>query len=215
MIKIKITYPIILIFVILVLSTCTTAEEKLIVENNAYLNCLPSIAKKYTLMCNAKEEELNKCIDIQEAYRLDKELSLIKKEWNTKIKESSTSNPITKSLPYISQADANYIVNQITVVPDKVCKSHITIQFDITITKDIKNDYGGFQKSLFIYYQAVDNKGKAIPQTSSLGTNFKQAELKTGFTFSISGQLGPLAKLQNFKAIKLISEKEFNKSKNI
>lgn len=197
------------------MSICTTSEDKLIVENNAYLNRLPSIAKKYSLMLNAKESELNKCIDIQEAYRLDKEFSLIKKEWNIRIKESNSSNPITKSLPYISLTDADYIVNQITVVPDKIYMSHITIQFDITITKNIKNDYGGFQKSLFIYYQAVDNKGKTIPKTSSLGTNFKQVELKAGFTFSISGQLGPLDQLQNFKTIKLISQNEYNKSKNI
>jgi hypothetical protein len=166
-------------------------------------------------MCNAKEEELNKCIDILEAYRLDKELNLIKKEWNTRIKESNTSNPITKSLPYIALSDADYTINKITVIPYKVYSTHITIQFDITISKDIKNDYGGFQNSLFIYYQAIDKKGNAIPKTTSLATNFNENKLITGFTFSISGQLGPLAELENFKIIKLISQKEYNKSKNI
>ncbi|MFK5879460.1 MAG: hypothetical protein QM478_08180 [Flavobacteriaceae bacterium] len=213
--KAQIINTTVLILLAILLTYCTNNNEKYILVNNQYLNYLPSIAKKYTLICNNKEKELNKCIDVNEAYRLDKELNLLEREWGNKINLSNNANPLTKPLPITTLTNISYNINQITVVHNKVYKTNITIKFDITITEDFKNAYGGFQKNIFIYYKAVDNKGNEIAKTTSIATSFNNTDLKSGVTFSILGQLGPLAQLENFATLQLISQEEYNKKNNI
>ncbi len=212
--KTLIIYSTLLIISVILLINCSSSiNDTPVFVNNKYLNYLPSIAKKYTRTCKEKEKELNNCVEINEAYRLDKELKLLEREWGTKISESNKTNPFTTALPFKTLPSINYTINQITVIRDKVYKTCIIIKFDITITKDIKNAYDGFQKNLFIYYKTVDNKGKEIPKTTSIATNYNRDNLKSGFTFSILGQLGPLAQLENFAKINLVTQEEYNNKK--
>ncbi len=202
-----------LAFYIVFLTGCGGSGIGINSVNNEYLNKLPSIAKEYNDKIEAKEKEIHECTDMNDAFKLEKELSLLKEEWEVKIKESNAENPITKPLPFESMANLPYKVNQITVESDKVYKANMTIKFDVALNQDIKNKWNGFEKYLFIYFLALDQDGKEIPGVISVAMNSGREELKSGFACVVSGQLGPLAKLEHFAKLKLISKEEYDKKK--
>ena len=179
--------------------------------SNDYLNNLPSIANHYTQEIEAKEKEIHDNTNMENAFKLEKELDLLKEEWATKIKESSTSNPITKTLPFDALADAPYTINQITV--DHANKANLAIKFDITINQDIKNDYGAIEKTLFIYFLALDKSGNEIPKVISVGVNSNRSELKVGTAGILTAILTPLANLEDFAKIKIITKEEYDQKK--
>ena len=82
-----------------IISGCGGSGVGLSFSSNDFLNYLPSIAKSYELKIEEKEKEIHNNTSLENAFKLEKELDLLKEEWVTKIKESSTSNPITKPLP--------------------------------------------------------------------------------------------------------------------
>ncbi len=178
-------------------------------SSNDYLNYLPSIANNYEQQIEAKKKAIHDNTSIEDAFKLDKELDLLKEEWDAKIKESNISDPITKPLPFEALPDMPYTINQVTIDKEKVYKANITMNFDVTIKQDIKNEYGNFVKTLFVYYTAMDKSGTLIPGVVSVGMNMKPEELKAGLKCLVSAQLGPLAKLEDFAKIKIITNEEY------
>ena len=181
--------------------------------NNEFLNKLPSIANEYDQQIVAKEKEIHECTDMNKAFKLEKELDLLKEEWATKIKESNSANPITRPLPFEALAGATYQVKQITIDPGKVYKSNVTMNFDVTIPQDIKNEFGGYEKNLFIFFLALDKAGKEIPGVVSVATNYNRNELKAGTKLQVFGQLGPLSKLETFARLRLLNKEEYDQKK--
>lgn len=194
-------------FVAILISGCGGSGGGLSSVNNDYLNNLPSIAKDYTSKVDAKEEAIHKNTSMEDAFKLEKELDLLKEEWAAKIKETFAKNPVSKPLPFDALADTPYKVNQITVKTAN--KSNLSLEFDITVNQDIKNEYGSFEKTVFLYFTAMDKQGNEIPETTSVAVNYKREEMKSGLKFTASGQLGPLANLENFAKLKLISKEVY------
>ncbi len=194
-------------FISLLLVSCGGSGGGITSVSNEYLNNLPSIAKDYATQVNTKEEAIHKNTSMEDAFKLEKELDLLKEEWAAKIKENAAANPITKPLPFEALPGMLYTVNQITVKTAN--KSNLSLEFDVTVNQDIKNEYGSFEKSLFIYFTAIDQQGNEIPKTTSVAVNYKREEMKSGLKFTSSGQLGPLANLENFAKLKLISKEVY------
>ncbi|HPT14679.1 MAG TPA: hypothetical protein PK796_07830 [Bacteroidales bacterium] len=199
------------IFFAMLITGCGGAGSSSV--NNEILNKLPSIAKDYDGRIKAKEKEINECTDMEKVFKLEKEVKLLKEEWETKIKESNASNPVNKSVPYDALADAPFQVSQVTIDPAKVYKSNVTLVFDVSIPTDIKNEYGMIEKNLFIYYLALDKSGNEIPGVVSVAASTNRVELKSGTKPVVTGQLGPLSKLENFARLKLISREEYDQKK--
>lgn len=177
-------------------------------KNNEYLNALPSTAKKYSKNYQEKEVKLKECTDLKKAFKYEKELKNYKKEWEEKIIEINEANPITKPLPFEALAEAPYTISEINV--NKVYKDNLNIKFSIKINQDIKNKYGGIEKTLFVYYKALDKDGNCIPKSKTVATNFKRIELKAGTDYEAFGSLKPLQELENFAKIKIITKEEYN-----
>jgi hypothetical protein len=197
-------------FVAILISGCGGSGGGLSSVNNDFLNNLPSIAKDYEAKVEAKEEAIHKNTSIEDAFKLEKELDLLKEEWAAKIKETAAAKPITKPLPFDALADMPYTVNQVTVKTAN--KSNLSLEFDITVNQDIKSKYGSFEKNLFIYFTAVDKQGNEIPKTTSVAVNYDRGEMKAGLNLKASGQLGPLANLENFAKLKLISKEAYDEN---
>lgn len=211
--KTKLSIAVLVLVSMMLLTSCGGSVIGTGYSGNEYLNQLPSIAKDYEIKIAAKEKEIHDCTDMDEAFKLEKELDLLKEDWDAKIKESHAANPVYKSLPFEELANAPYKVTGLQVEQDKVYKSNVTIKFDITIPRDIKNEYGSFEKNLFIFFQALDKAGNEIPEVISVATNATRNELKAGSTLVVTGQLGPLAKLGDFAMLRLISREDYDKKK--
>ncbi len=194
-----------------IISGCGGSGGGFTSSSDDYLNYLPSIAKNYEQKIEEKEKEIHGNTSLENAFKLEKELDLLKEEWVTKIKESSASNPITKPLPFDALPDAPYTINQITL--DHANKSNLAIKFDVTVNQDMKNQYGGFEKTLFVYFLALDKSGNEIPKVMSVGVNSNRDEFKAGMACILSAILTPLANLEDFAKLEMISKEEYDQKK--
>jgi len=201
---------VLLTFVAMLISGCDGSGGGISSVSNDYLNNLPSIAKDYEANVEAKEEAIHKNTSMEDAFKLEKELDLLKEEWAAKIKESATANPLIKPLPFDTLGGMPYTVNQILV--KTVNKSNLSLEFELTVNQDIKSKYGIIGKTVFIYYTAMDKQGNEIPKSTSVAVNYKREEMRAGLKFTASGQLGPLANLENFAKLKLISKEAFEEN---
>jgi hypothetical protein len=69
-------------------------------QNNEYLGELPSLEKQYVNKIDAKEKAIKKSTDMEESFKLSKELEQLKEERDKKIDEYASANPLTKPLPF-------------------------------------------------------------------------------------------------------------------
>ncbi|MBW7942857.1 MAG: hypothetical protein H3C64_10835 [Candidatus Kuenenia stuttgartiensis] len=180
---------------VLFLSSCGGGSVKIV--KNEFLGEVPSLEKGYYDKMQEKEKAIKECTDIKKSFKLSKEKDLLKDEWGAKIKESLTTNPLTKALPVESLAGVDYTINE------------------IKIDKDIKNEYGNFEKDLLVYFKALDKDGKDIEGSTTVAVVYKREEMKAGKTVEASGtwQTKGLKNMENFAKIKIITKDEYDKKK--
>jgi hypothetical protein len=177
--------------------------------NNEFLNKIPSTAKNYAEKLEAKEKAIHECTDFNETFKLNKELDLLKEEWTAKIKEIKNTSPIIKPLLFDELTDAPFQIIKITVDNENINRNNLKMIFDIEIKNDIKNEFGGFEKSLFVYYVAINSQGNPISESCSVATQFKREELKAGLKLQVYGQLSPLENMEDFARLKIITRSEY------
>ena len=196
---------------VLFLSSCGGGSVKIV--KNEFLGEVPSLEKGYYDKMQEKEKAIKECTDIKKSFKLSKEKDLLKDEWDAKIKESLTTNPLTKALPVESLAGVDYTINEIKV--DKDVKGSMSLKFFIKIDKDIKNEYGNFEKDLLVYFKALDKDGKDIEGSTTVAVVYKREEMKAGKTVEASGtwQTKGLKNMENFAKIKIITKDEYDKKK--
>ncbi|HRS53311.1 MAG TPA: hypothetical protein P5250_01220 [Bacteroidales bacterium] len=193
---------------IFILSSCVSKSGKII--KNEYLDELPSIEKQYLLKIKEKGEAIKKCTDMNKAFKLSKELNLIKEEKNKKI-EKYSKILINKELPFEGLKNKPYFIKNISI--NNVTSGNLNIKFTITINEDIKNNYGNLENRLFIYYKALDKNGQEISNSKTIATNFGQIELKKGSEYEAFGtwQSSAIINLENFAKIVEITKEEYDK----
>jgi len=194
---------------ILFLSSCGGGAVKTV--KNEFLGELPSLEKGYYDKMQEKEKAIKECTDMDKSFKLTKEKELLKDEWSAKIKECYAANPLTKALPVESLAGAAYTITEVKV--DKAVKGSLSLKFSIKIDKDMKNEYGGFEKDLIIYFKALDKDGKDIEGSTTVAVVYKREEMKAGKTVEASGtwQTKGLKNMENFAKIKIITKAEYDK----
>ena len=180
------------------------------IASNEFLNTIPSTAKNYAVKVEAKEKAIHECTNFDETFKLEKELELLKEEWIANIKEIKNASPITKPLLFDELTDAPFQIIRITVDNENINRNNLKMIFDIEIKNDIKNEFGGFEKTLFIYYVAINSQGNPISESCSVATLFKREELKAGLKLQVYGQLSPLENMEDFAKLKIITRSEYD-----
>ena len=102
-----------------------------------------------------------------------------------------------------------FTIKSIEIDKDKIYKDNLTLNFELVIDKDNKTRHGQLATRLFVFYKAVDNKGKDIPGVVSVATNYNKEKLTKGKSLTVSGQLGSLDLLENFAKLQIISKEEY------
>ncbi len=178
---------------------------------NEYLGKLPALEKKYYEKITEIKQEIKESSDLKGAFELSKKQEALQEERDKKIDEYIASNPLTKPLPFEALSGTPYTIKEVTV--NKASAGNLNIKFSVTIDEDMKNKYGGIEKTLFIYYKAVDSQGTDIPDSKTVATNFKRIELKKGVEYEAFGswQSDEVSKMEDFAKIVEITKEEYNK----
>jgi len=183
-------------------------------STNPYLGKLPGIAKKYKNDIGNKKKELAECTDMSKAFKLDKEIKLLKNESATSIREYLINNPIV-NVPFEQKADYPFKIKKVWVESSSV--SRINYRATVTITKDILNDYGnppGYKNNFFAYAVALDKEGNALTKRRGVFMNASRKPFKANMEVEMYGSLDGPADLTSFEKLVFVSKKNANKKKS-
>jgi hypothetical protein len=180
---------------------------------NKYLGKLPGIAKKYTEKIDKKKKDLKECTDFEESFKLSKELELLDDEVDKAIDEYLASNPIT-NVPFEQKADYQFKIKEVWI--ESASDYRINFKAKVTITEDIKNDWGyppGFAKNFFAYIIAVDKEGKSLTRKHGVMMNYTRNPFKAGMEVEMYGSLDGTADLINFEKLVFVSKESLENPK--
>lgn len=204
----KLSFVSVLFVSAIMMTSCGGSSEK----ENEYLGKLPSIVKNYKNDIDEKEKEAEEATDMEKAFELEKESELLEDEMDKAVEEYVNGNPelINKELPFQALPDTKYSVNKVTV---SQLSTRLNLLFSLTIDEDLKNEYGGVEKSLFVYFKALDSEGKAIPEAISVATSFGSREpLVAGTNYEAQGSIR-IENLEDFAKIVQITKEEYEENK--
>lgn len=206
--NLKIRTSILLFVGCLIASSCGGGMKTV---KNEFLGEIPSIEKHYAEKVAKKEKDLKECKDMQKAFKLSKEVDLLKDEWKLKIEESFKAGLPAKSLPFESMGNKAYSVDMVTV--SSATKGNLSLKFAVTIKEDLKNEWDITVKDLFIYFKAVDKAGNDIEGSKTVAVNMGRTEMKAGATAELSGvwQSKAIINMEQFAAVKEITKEEYEK----
>ncbi len=181
-------------------------------STNEHLGKLPGIAKKYTEKIDKMEKELKECTDMQKAFKLDKEIKLLDEEADKAIEEYLASNPLN-AFPFEQKADYPFTINEVSInTKNSSSISRIHLIAKVTINQDIKNKYGGFERTIFAYITAVDKEGNILKNKPDVfSSGFTKQEFTKGKEIELTGSIDEIDKLVNFDKFIFVSKEEYNK----
>lgn len=195
------------ILAMLFLLSCNGSQMK----ENKYLGKLPSMAAEFEKNIDALEKEIKASKDLEEAFKLDKEF----KELKEKARKEIVLYMNAYDFPAIPIKDLES--NPFTTTELKVnnaSKSRVNLKGKVKIEKDLKNKYGGYEKSFFAYIKAVDENGEIIGKPTVMASDMSnRGPFKKGSQVEMFGSIGPLAQLVNLDRIEFISKEEYQQNK--
>ena len=79
----------------------------------------------------------------------------------------------------------------------------------------MKNEYGGIERTLFVYYKAQDSEGNDIENSTTVATNFGRQDLTAGTTYEAFGswQSKAVKNMEGFAKVVEITKEEYNQKK--
>ncbi len=135
---------------VLLLASCGSGGS-----NNEFLGEFPSMTKKYLQQIDQKEKAVKECTDWDEAFKLGKELELLKDKSKEKTQEYLDAKQLKGTvLPFNTISGLPYTINKAEI--NIAEPGMLMVKFTIKINEDIKNT------PLFVYYKALDSKGNEI-----------------------------------------------------
>lgn len=204
--KSKLNYALVFITLIF-LSSCGGSQLK----NNKYLGELPSMAAKFDKKLDALEKEMKETTDMEEAFKLDKEYKQLKEKAKDELKlyvESFEFPPI----PFTDLESNPFTIEDLQV--NNTSKSRVNLKGKVKIEEDLKNKYGGFEKSFFAYIKAVDANGEMLGKPTVMVSDMGNRDPFTaGSEVEIFGSIGPLSQFESFDQIVFISKEEYQENK--
>ncbi len=172
--------------------------------NNESLGKLPGIAKMYAEKIHEKEKDLKECTDMKISFKLNREIELLGDEAHKSIAEYLSSNPI-HHVPFEQDADYRFKIKELAI--ENASNSRIHLKAKVTVTEDIKNKWGGFEKSFFAFVQAVDKEGKSLTRRHGVMMNYGRGPFKTGMEVEMSGSIDGPADLVTFEKMVFVTKK--------
>lgn len=182
---------------------------------NDYLGEYPSLLKNYSARMEKLEADIKSkkaSRDVEALLRLAKEKKELEKEFKTKIEEYAKAFKFSKPIQLQAAEGSALRINGVKV--KAATSDALSFEIDAVLNKDIKTEYGGFERILVVYFKAVDAKGNAILKsyTNASKTN---TDMKAGTTLNltIAWNNERAQNFENFAKLVQVSEAEYNNEK--
>jgi hypothetical protein len=150
--------------------------------------------------------------DVEALLKLAKEKKELEKEFKTKIDEYAKSYKFSKPIQLQAAVDSPLKINSVKV--KAATSDALSFEIDAVLNKDIKTEYGGFERILVVYFKAVDSKGNVIPKsyTNASRTN---TDMKAGtvLNLSVAWNYERAQNFENFAKLVQVTEAEYNSKK--
>lgn len=179
------------------------------IKKNEFLGELPSLEKYYYEKTQEQEKKIKDNTDMNSVLKLSKEMDDLKTERKTKIEEYAATKPF-KTLHVQAIERTAYTIKDAVV--NNVTYGTLNIKFNIKVNETVKNEYGGIEKWLFVYYKAVDSKGVDIPNSKTVATNFSRMDIVEGLDYEAFGtwQSKATVNFEDFAKIVEITKEEYD-----
>lgn len=193
------------IFVAAAILFCSCGGNDSSYKKNDFLGEIPSIVKNNISKVEEKEKDIKECTNMDEAFKLNKELKLLKEENKEKIlKYLTSSNICGKDIPFEAIDVELFKLNQVLL--DTVFTNG-RVQFKFITT--IKDEVSPQRFTPLVYFKALDKQGNEIAGGKSVAAG-SRLDIKPGATVSATGILeGQL--LEDFAKIVQITKEEYDK----
>ena len=175
-------------------------------KSNEYLGELPSIVKNNIASEEAKEKELKKATDMNEAFKLDKELKLLKEENKEKIlKYISSAKMFGKEIPFEAISDNNILTLNKVLLDTAYSNGRVVFKFISTINNDVNPQ----RHTPIVYFKALDKQGVEISGANSVAAG-SRLDINPGDIVNTTGILDANL-LEDFAKIVQITKEEYDK----
>lgn len=172
---------------------------------------LPSMSAAFEKHLGQLEKELKETTDLEEAFKLDKEYKNLKETAKKEI-EAYTKTFAFPGIPFENLESDPFSVLELHV--NSTNKSRVNLKGRVKVKEDLKNQYGGYQKSFFAYIKAVDQKGNTIGQPTVMASDMSnRGPFEEGTEVDLFGSIGPLSAFEDFNQIIFITKEEYQQNK--
>lgn len=168
-------------------------------KQNKYLGRIPSIEKKYHAMIMELVEGVEQTGDLAATLPLIQRFDQIEQNWDAAINQEVRINPFDKPIPV--EAPGGLPIEVHDAVVEHVVRGNLVLKFRVTILEPIPAN-----RSLFLVYEALDSKGRALPNTITVANNFDQADKEAGAPWELFGywETPSIIELENLDRIRVI-----------
>lgn len=182
---------------------------------NEYLGEYPSLLKSYSAKMGKMEVDIKSkkaAKDVDALLKLSKEKKELEKEFKTKIDEYVKSYKFSKPIQLQAAEDSPLKINGVKV--KAATSDALSFEIDAVLNKDIKTEYGGFERILIVYFKAVDTKGNVIPKSYNNASR-TNTDMKAGTTLNLTVAWNNerAQNFENFAKLIQVTEAEYNKNK--
>ncbi len=193
----------------IILSSCGDGAS---MKDNAYLGQLPSISKKYQDKEEKYEEKAKNATDMDDAYKYGKEAELADDEGDKAIKDYLATK--TFDTPLLFDGNSEYKFEILDLNVEGASKKRINLIATVKIKEDLKNKYGGFEKTIFAYIKAVDKEGNILGKPTAMASLLGNKDPFMAEAEAIlKGSIGNLREFEEFDKIIFLTKEEYNITK--
>ena len=116
-------------------------------------------------------------------------------------------------LPFQVSGDLSFVVQSVKI--SNVSGGALNITITVRTSQDITNDKGEFSQRTYVYFVAVDSKGKIIPDTGSWTTNDGWIMLTAETIYETNGHwnFDRVQNMGDFAFLRIIPEVEYQECK--
>lgn len=182
---------------------------------NEFLGEYPSLLKNYSSKMEKLEADIKSkkaSRDVDALMKLAKQKKELEKEFKTKVEEYAKSYKFSKAIQLQSAEGSPLKINGVKV--KAATSDALSIEIDAVLNKDLKTEYGGFERILIVYFKAVDSKGNAIPKsyTNASKTNIDM-KAGTALNLTVAWNNERAQNFENFAKLVQVTEAEYQKNK--
>lgn len=183
------------------------------VSSNEYLAKLPGLAQKYHEEITELEKELKENTDMEDDFKLRKELELKEEEAEKAIETYYEEHKAEiKPLPFEEKDDERYSIEEIKV--SGATYDQLNIKAKVKVNEELRGKYGSRTKTIFLYLMFYDSKGEPLGEWGVCASSFGNRDgFEIGKSYEMNGIIRGLHNTGDFAKVIAHDREYYNENK--